>query len=81
MTNLLEFFEEVYKRIDDGNPVYVIYLDFAKAFDKVPHKRLVKKKLQACGIRGQALIGFQAGYQVEGNRWALLTNTLSGGKC
>jgi len=42
LTNLLEFFEEVYKRIDDGNPVYVIYLDFAKAFDKVPHKRLAK---------------------------------------
>ena len=32
----------------------VIYLDFGKAFDKVPHKRLAKK-FQACGIRGQAL--------------------------
>src|SRR6218665_2290217 len=54
LTNLLEFFEEVYERIDEGNPVDVVYLDFAKAFDKVPHKRLAKK-LQACGIRGQAL--------------------------
>src|SRR6218665_3513513 len=51
LTNLLEFFEEVYEMMDEGKPVDVIYLDFAKAFDKVPHKRLAKK-LQACGIRG-----------------------------
>src|SRR6218665_3532915 len=37
----------------------IIYLDFAKAFDKVPHKRLAKK-LQACGIRGQALNWIQS---------------------
>ena len=30
----------------------IIYLDFQKAFDKVPHKRLLKK-LHAYGIRGQ----------------------------
>src|SRR6218665_2963155 len=34
-------------------------LDFAKAFDKVPHKRLAKK-LQACGITGQALTWIQS---------------------
>ena len=54
LTNLLEFFEEVFEKIDEGKPVDVIYLDFAKAFDKVPHKRLIKK-LQACGISGQVL--------------------------
>src|SRR6218665_2030398 len=59
LTNLLEFFDEVYERIDEGKPVDVIYLDFAKAFDKVPHKRLAKK-LQACGIRGQALTWIQS---------------------
>ena len=37
----------------------VICLDVAKAFDKVPHKRLAKK-LQACGIRGQALTWIQS---------------------
>src|SRR6218665_1083993 len=47
LTDLLEFFEEVYERLDEGKPVDIIYLDFAKAFDKVPHKRLAKK-LQAC---------------------------------
>ena len=59
LTNLLEFFEEVYERIDEGKPVDVIYLDFAKAFDKVPHVRLAKK-LQAGGIRGQVLTWIQS---------------------
>jgi len=34
--------------------VDVIYLDVAKAFYKVPHKRL-GKRLQECDARGQVL--------------------------
>ena len=37
------FFEEITKWVDDGSPVDVIYLDFQKAFDKVPHQRLITK--------------------------------------
>jgi hypothetical protein len=35
-TNLLEFMERVTKAADEGKAVDIIYLDFAKAFDKVP---------------------------------------------
>ena len=43
LTNLLCFFEEITKWVDDGSPVDVVYLDFQKAFDKVPHQRLILK--------------------------------------
>ena len=38
--------------MDKGKDVDVIYLDFCKAFDKVPHRRLLKK-LWAYGIRSK----------------------------
>ena len=53
-TNLLEFLEKVTKVVDEGKPLDVIFLDFAKAFDKVPIKRLLKK-LYAHGVRGKLL--------------------------
>ena len=43
------FLEEITKWVDDGSPVDVVYLDFQKAFDKVPHQRLFLK-LKAHGI-------------------------------
>ena len=43
VTNVLCFFEEITKWVDEGSPVDVIYLDFQKAFDKVPHQRLILK--------------------------------------
>ena len=49
LTNLLKFLEDVTKDADNGSPVDIIYLDFSKAFDKVPHARLIKK-LEAHGI-------------------------------
>ena len=42
LTNLLEFFEKVMDAIDKGKPFDCIYLDFAKAFYKVPHLRLIQ---------------------------------------
>jgi len=47
--------EEVTNYIDGGYQVDVIDLDFQKAFDKVPHRRLLMK-LDACGIVGNILM-------------------------
>ena len=49
LTNMLCILEEITKWIDMGSPVDIIYLDFQKAFDKVPHQRLLLK-LKAHGI-------------------------------
>ena len=53
-TNLLEFMERITKHYDDGTPTDIIYLDFSKAFDKVPHKRLLAK-MKGLGIGGNIL--------------------------
>jgi hypothetical protein len=52
LTNLLEFLEYVTKHVDTGHPIDVIYLDFQKAFDKVPHQRLLQK-IKALRIDGE----------------------------
>jgi hypothetical protein len=43
LTNLLEFLEEITRVIDSGKPVDVIYLDFAKAFDKFHMKGISER--------------------------------------
>ena len=40
--------------IDDGGTIDAIYMDFMKAFDKVPHERLLRK-VEAYGIGGSLL--------------------------
>ena len=35
--------------LDRGNSIDIIYMDFKKAFDKVPHQRLIYK-IRALGI-------------------------------
>ena len=52
VTQLLEFLEDITQAIDNGEDVYIVYLDFCKAFDKVPHKRLLKT-IHGYGIRGK----------------------------
>ena len=50
LTNMLRFFEDVTKWGDEGSPVDIIYVDFKKAFDKVPHQRLrLKLKVHCIG--------------------------------
>ena len=47
----MDFLEFVSNYIDQGHPVDVIYQDFHKAFDKVPHRRLLLK-IKSFGIAG-----------------------------
>jgi hypothetical protein len=46
--------EKVTKAADEGKAVDIIYLDFAKAFNKVPTQRLLAK-MAAAGIGGNVL--------------------------
>jgi len=52
LTNLLALFDRVTGVVDEGDGIDVIYLDFAKAFDKVPHQRLISK-LISHGVDGE----------------------------
>ena len=54
VTQLLRFFDDSLDKIVAGGVVDTIYMDFAKAFDKVPHRRLLHK-LQAYGVHGNVL--------------------------
>ena len=53
-TQLLEYMEYLTAAKDQGYEVDVIYLDFCKAFDEVPHKRLLVK-IERYGIKGNVL--------------------------
>ena len=53
-SNLLSCLNNWTQMHDDGQPIDVVYLDFKKAFDKVPFRRLLYK-LDHSGIRGQLL--------------------------
>lgn len=53
-TQLLTTLKDWLKRLDKGEPVDAIYLDLQKAFDKVPHARLLVK-LKGYGINGNLL--------------------------
>ena len=53
VTQLIECLEDWTSCLEEGETVDIIYLDFSKAFDSVPHKRLLLK-LERLGIRGQA---------------------------
>ena len=52
LTQLLEYFSDIHNSLDSLSPVDAIYLDCQKAFDTVPHKRLLAK-VKAMGITGK----------------------------
>ena len=54
MTNLLVTLEDITRSLDEGFSIDVIYLDYCKAFDTAPHRRLISK-MKAYGISGKVL--------------------------
>ena len=82
-TNLLEAYEIMCEAFEEGHPLDVIYTDFRKAFDTVPHRRLLLK-LQAYGIHGHLLAWIRNWLTgrtqrvVLGNTISDWTNVLSG---
>ena len=54
LSNLLETMDSVMELIEEGIPVDILFFDFKKAFDRVPHNRLILK-LQCLGIDGKVL--------------------------
>ena len=51
LTNLLEFYHKLFNAHDKSKALDIIFLDFQKAFDKVPHDKLMIK-VRALGING-----------------------------
>ena len=54
LSSLLQFFEILTSNLEVGVDCNAIYIDFAKAFDSVPH-RLLLHKLESFGISGALL--------------------------
>ena len=61
-TNLLAFLDRVTNHVDNGDGIDVVFLDFAKAFNKFPHGRLIEK-LKAHGIGGKVVNWIRAWLQ------------------
>jgi len=51
---LISFYDQVTCLVDEGKAAHVVYLDFNKAFDTVPHNILLEK-LAAHGLDGYML--------------------------
>ena len=81
MTQLMEVMEAWPAAVDKGDPVDLVYLDFAKAFDSVPHQRLHCKP-KSHGISGKLLdwlmaflVGHQQTVMIQGSKSARAPDT------
>ena len=69
ITQLIEVQEKLTEMLDDGKSIDIIYLDFKKAFDSIPHERLLLK-MKGYGITGKTLRwirSFLTGREQRGN--------------
>ena len=75
LSNLIEFFEGVTKKVDEGSAVDVVYMDFSKAFDKVPHGRLLHK-VKSHGIQGEVAKWIQ-NWLLDRSQWVVVESCFS----
>ena len=52
LSNLLTFYNELFTEFDNTRSLDIVFLDFQKAFDKVPHAKLLLK-IKELGITGK----------------------------
>eukprot|EP00111_Clytia_hemisphaerica_P003886 TCONS_00011152-protein len=75
VTQLLTYLDKCANSISNNKVVDVIYFDFVKAFDTVPHRRLLKK-LNAYGVRGSELNWIQS-FLIDRYQYVKVNGTLS----
>jgi len=90
LTNLLESLESWTKAHDDGYGIDVLYLVYRKAFDSVPHKRLLEKiydiDIRPYGVHGKLFRWIQSfleaqvsvGIRSSWSQWSDWIKVLSG---
>ena len=74
VTQLLDFVHSIAETLDKGEQTDVIYLDMAKAFDKITHEKLIHK-LEMYGLRNPLLNWFRD--YLTGRRHRVLVEDVS----
>ena len=77
-TQLLEAAHQWAENIDHKSSTHVIFLDFSRAFDSVPHQRLLLK-LDNIGVRG-SLLSWIDSFLKNRQQRVVINNTLSSWK-
>ena len=75
VTQILEALDSWTSVLDEGGGVDVIYMDFQKAFDSVPHRRLLLK-LEAAGIQ-QNVLGWVNSFLSNRKQRVVINGTFS----
>ena len=75
MTQLITTLELWSEILYSGAPIDAIYLDFRKAFDTVPHQRLLRK-LESYGINGR-ILGWVRDFLLNGRQRVLVNDKMS----
>ncbi len=75
LSNLLTFYNDLLHAHDNTKSVDIVYLDFQKAFDKVPHNELMFKTKQL-GINGK-LHNWIENWRINGKQRVVINGTAS----